>query len=245
MVMRRFGYKQASLLDFCSTARARFFSARCPGPQLFSLSDRPVCNRQRTWISRNRANPLIAQLGAPESAVRRLNFSQAFIRWAPYRRPGRDLFIFSGVELKPAQIAQLKLAGTYNAYLQQETMRVIVPTSYSGRCPPVAFLIFRTPFPAIAGAQSTSSAEPRGSYRELLRYRISCSPCCAVLLRGRTSGHVELLHSIVQTTPVAGKNCWIFSNWHAGGFGVGRFGSSHWMKTVSASTLMGLFAVAK
>jgi len=28
------------------------------------------------------------------------------------------------------------------------------------------------------------------------------------------------------------------------GFGVGRFGSSHWMKSVSASTLMGLFAVA-
>src|ERR1035437_9585645 len=64
------------------------------------------------------ANPLVAQLGDPESAVRRLNFSQAF---NPIGAISGVLigtvFIFSGVELKPAEVASMKLAGTYSVYL--------------------------------------------------------------------------------------------------------------------------------
>lgn len=74
------------------------------------------------------ANPLIAQLGDPESSVRRLNFSQAFnpIGAITGVLIG-TLFIFSGVELKAPDIARLKQAGTYLAYLHHETMRVVPP----------------------------------------------------------------------------------------------------------------------
>jgi FHS family L-fucose permease-like MFS transporter len=194
------------------------------------------------------ANPLIAQLGAPESAVRRLNFSQAFNPLGAITGVlVGTLFIFSGVELKPAQIVQLKLAGTYNTYLQQETMRVIVPYLVLGVVVLLwAFLIFRTPFPVIAGAQLTSSEEPRGSYRVLLRYphfllAVLAQFCYVGAQVGTWSYFIQYVQDY---TSLPEKTAGYFLTGTLAGFGVGRFGSSQWMKTVSASTLMGLFALA-
>jgi len=74
------------------------------------------------------ANPLVARFGDPDSAERRLNFSQAF------NPPGSIIgaaigtfFIFSGVEKGAAEIAQMKADGTYAAYVHSEILRV-VPT---------------------------------------------------------------------------------------------------------------------
>jgi len=249
MVMRRFGYKtglitglllySAGTLLFLPAAGARSYS-------LFLIALFVIASG--LGFLETGANPLIAQLGAPESAVRRLNFSQAFNPLGAITGVlVGTLFIFSGVELKPAQIAQLKLAGTYNAYLQQETMRVIVPYLVLGAVVLLwAFLIFRTPFPAIAGAQSTSSAEPRGSYRELLRYphfllAVLAQFCYVGAQVGTWSYFIQYVQDY---TSLPEKTAGYFLTGTLAGFGVGRFGSSHWMKTVSASTLMGLFAVA-
>ena len=74
------------------------------------------------------ANPFIAVLGDPRTSERRLNFSQAF---NPLGAVGGVLagtiFIFSGIELKPVEIETMKAAGKYEAYLQHETMRVVMP----------------------------------------------------------------------------------------------------------------------
>jgi FHS family L-fucose permease-like MFS transporter len=194
------------------------------------------------------ANPLIAQLGAPESAVRRLNFSQAFNPLGAITGVLiGTLFIFSGVELKAPDIARLKLAGTYDAYLHHETMRVVPPYMAIGAVVLLwAFLIYRTPFPAVAGAQSTSSEEPRGSYRELLRYphfllAVLAQFCYVGAQVGTWSYFIQYVQDY---TSLPEKTAGYFLTGTLAGFGVGRFGSSHWMKTVSASTLMGLFAVA-
>jgi FHS family L-fucose permease-like MFS transporter len=194
------------------------------------------------------ANPLIAQLGAPESAVRRLNFSQAFNPLGAITGVLiGTLFIFSGVELKAPDIARLKLAGTYDAYLHHETMRVVPPYMAIGAVVLLwAFLIYRTPFPAVAGAQSTSSEEPRGSYRELLRYphfllAVLAQFCYVGAQVGTWSYFIQYLQDY---TSLPEKTAGYFLTGTLAGFGVGRFGSSHWMKAVSASTLMGLFAVA-
>jgi len=249
MVMRRFGYKtglitglllySAGTLLFLPAAGARSYS-------LFLIALFVIASG--LGFLETGANPLIAQLGAPESAVRRLNFSQAFNPLGAITGVlVGTLFIFSGVELKPAQIAQLKLAGTYNAYLQQETMRVIVPYLVLGAVVLLwAFLIFRAPFPAIAGAQSTGSAEPRGSYRELLRYphfllAVLAQFCYVGAQVGTWSYFIQYVQDY---TSLPEKTAGYFLTGTLAGFGVGRFGSSHWMKTVSASTLMGLFAVA-
>jgi FHS family L-fucose permease-like MFS transporter len=194
------------------------------------------------------ANPLIAQLGAPESAVRRLNFSQAFNPLGAITGVLiGTLFIFSGVELKAPDIARLKLAGAYDAYLHHETMRVVPPYMAIGAVVLLwAFLIFRTPFPAVAGPQSTGSEEPRGSYRELLRYphfllAVLAQFCYVGAQVGTWSYFIQYVQDY---TSLPEKTAGYFLTGTLAGFGVGRFGSSHWMKAVSASTLMGLFAVA-
>jgi FHS family L-fucose permease-like MFS transporter len=249
MVMRRFGYKTGLItgLLLYSTGTFLFLPAALARSYSLFLIALFVIASGLGFLETG-ANPLIAQLGAPESAVRRLNFSQAFNPLGAITGVlVGTLFIFSGVELKPAQIAQLKLAGTYNAYLQQETMRVIVPYLVLGAVVLLwAFLIFRTPFPAIAGAQSTSSAEPRGSYRELLRYphfllAVLAQFCYVGAQVGTWSYFIQYVQDY---TSLPEKTAGYFLTGTLAGFGVGRFGSSHWMKTVSASTLMGLFAVA-
>src|SRR5229473_169661 len=64
------------------------------------------------------ANPFIAQFGDPATSEQRLNFSQSF------NPPGTIVgvligsqFIFSGVEKTAPEIAQMRAAGTYHAYL--------------------------------------------------------------------------------------------------------------------------------
>jgi FHS family L-fucose permease-like MFS transporter len=249
VVMRRFGYKTGLITGLLLYSSGTFLflpAAHARSYTLFLLALFVIASG--LGFLETGANPLIAQLGAPESAVRRLNFSQAFNPLGAITGVlSGTLFIFSGVELKPAQIAQLKLAGTYNAYLQQETMRVIVPYLVLGVVVLLwAFLIYRTPFPAIAGAQSTNSDEPRGSYRELLRYphfllAVLAQFCYVGAQVGTWSYFIQYVQDY---THMPEKIAGYFLTGTLAGFGVGRFGSSHWMKVVSASRLMGLFAAA-
>ena len=74
------------------------------------------------------SNPFIAQLGDPDSSERRLNFSQAFNPFGAITGAlVGTIFIFSGVELTPAEIAARQAQHTYQAYLQSETLRVVRP----------------------------------------------------------------------------------------------------------------------
>jgi FHS family L-fucose permease-like MFS transporter len=126
-------------------------------------------------------------------------------------------------------------------------MRVVPPYMAIGAVVLLwAFLIFRTPFPAVAGPQSTGSEEPRGSYRELLRYphfllAVLAQFCYVGAQVGTWSYFIQYVQDY---TSLPEKTAGYFLTGTLAGFGVGRFGSSHWMKAVSASTLMGLFAVA-
>ena len=249
MVMRRFGYKTGLITGLLLYSTGTFLflpAAEARSYSLFLIALFVIASG--LGFLETGANPLIAQLGAPESAVRRLNFSQAFNPLGAITGVlVGTLFIFSGVELKPSQIQQLKVAGTYNAYLQQETMRVIVPYLVLGAVVLLwAFLIYRTPFPAIAGPQSTTSAEPRGSYRELLRYphfllAVVAQFCYVGAQVGTWSYFIQYVQDY---TSLPEKTAGYFLTGTLAGFGVGRFGSSHWMKVVSASRLMGLFALA-
>ena len=118
------------------------------------------------------SNPLIAQMGEPESAVRRLNFSQAF---NPFGSIAGVLigtvFIFSGVELTTRRVAAEEAGGNLRRLSAHETLRVVAPYIVLGAVVLFwAFLIWRTPFPAVAVSRSSDSDEPQGSFRDLLRY---------------------------------------------------------------------------
>ena len=249
IVMRRFGYKtglvtglvlySAGTLCFLPAAMERSY-----GMFLFAL----FVIASGLGFLETGANPLIAQLGDAGSAVRRLNFSQAFNPLGAITGVLiGTLFIFSGVELKAPQIAQMKLLGTYDVYLQHETMRVIAPYLVLGAVVLVwAMLILRTPFPAVAGPQAQGTNEPQGRYRDLLRYphflfAVVAQFCYVGAQVGTWSYFIQYVQDY---THLPEKTAGYLLTGTLAGFGVGRFASSHWMKHVRANRLMALFALA-
>ena len=249
IVMRRFGYKtglvtglvlySAGTLCFLPAAMERSY-----GMFLFAL----FVIASGLGFLETGANPLIAQLGDAGSAVRRLNFSQAFNPLGAITGVLiGTLFIFSGVELKAPQIAQMKLLGTYDVYLQHETMRVIAPYLVLGAVVLVwAMLILRTPFPAVAGPQAQGTNEPQGRYRDLLRYphflfAVVAQFCYVGAQVGTWSYFIQYVQDY---THLPEKTAGYLLTGTLAGFGVGRFASSHWMKRVRANRLMALFAFA-
>ena len=118
--MRRWGYKAGFVVGLTAFAVGSFLfwpaaNAQSYGFFLFALF---VIAAGASCLE-TASNPFIAQLGAPESAELRLNFSQAF---NPLGSIAGVLvgttFIFSGIELNPAQINQMRAAHTYQAYLR-------------------------------------------------------------------------------------------------------------------------------
>lgn len=118
------------------------------------------------------SNPFIAQLADPDSSERRLNFSQAFNPLgASTAALIGTVFIFSGVELNPQEIAARQAAHTYQAYLRFETLRVVRPYLVIGIVAVVwALLILRTEFPVITSEDEADHSE-HGSFRQLLGQR--------------------------------------------------------------------------
>lgn len=171
LLMRRWGYKAGILAGLCifGIGTLLFWPAAVVGhyaPFLLALF---VVGCGSATLE-TAANPFIAQFGPAETSERRLNFAQAF------NPPGTitgvlvgTYFIFSGVELPAAKVAQMKAAGTYAPYLHTEIMRV-VPTYVVLGCVVLlwALLIGITRFPAMA-TQADDDAD-RGSFAALKHY---------------------------------------------------------------------------
>ena len=173
LLMRRFGYKTGLLTGLCVFAAGTllFWPAAVIGqytPFLIALFA-VGCGSS---ILETAANPFIAQFGDPATSERRLNFAQAF------NPPGSitgvllgTWFIFSGIEKSPAEVAGMKAAGTYAAYLHSEIMRVVPTYVLLGAVVLLlAFAISRTRFPALLDTASTDRNEPPSSFAALLKY---------------------------------------------------------------------------
>jgi FHS family L-fucose permease-like MFS transporter len=248
MVMERRGYKfglVAGLLLF-ATGTFLFLPAASAASYIMFLIALFVIASGLAFLETG-ANPLVALMGSRESAVRRLNFAQAF------NPIGSILgvligtkFIFSGIELKDAEIVKLKQAGTYAAYLHQETMRIVPPYILLGVVVVIwAILIAFTKFPDIAGARASDSIDPRGSYRELLRYphflfAVVAQFCYVGAQVGTWSYFIQYVQDY---THLPERAAGYFLTGTLAGFGVGRFSSSYLMTLIRPSTLMGLYAV--
>ena len=248
LIMRRFGYKTGLLTGLLLYSMGTFMflpAANARSYVLFLLALFVIASG--LGFLETGSNPLIAQMGEPESAVRRLNFSQAFNPLGSIVGVLiGTLFIFSGIELKPAEIAHMRALGTYDAYLQHETMRVIAPYLVLGAVVLVwAFLIWRTPFPAVAVSRSSDSGEPQGRYSDLLRYpnflfAVFAQFCYVGAQVGTWSYFIQYVQDY---THLPEKAAGYFLTGTLAGFGVGRFSSSWAMKRVYPGTLMGLFAM--
>lgn len=247
-VMRRYGYKSGLLVGLVLYSLGTFLFLPAAASRqywLFLLALFVIASG--LGFLETGANPLVAQLGDPESAVRRLNFSQAF---NPLGAIAGVLigtvFIFSGVELKAPQISLLKAAGTYDVYLRHETLRAAPPYLILGGVVLMwAFLILRTPFPAIASASETDAEGTRRSYRALLNYphfllAVFAQFCYVGAQVGTWSYFIQYVQDY---THLPEKTAGYLLTGTLAGFAAGRFASSHWMKVIQANILMGLFAL--
>ena len=248
LVMRRYGYKTglvSGLLLFGAGAML-FWPAAVVQRYGFFLFALFVIAGGLAFLETG-ANPLMTVLGDPRTSEQRLNFAQAFNPLGCIAGVvAGTVFIFSGIELQPAQIASLKTAGTYQAYLQHETLRVVRPYVVLG-CIVFFFavLIVRTKFPKIAEEPDSDSDQPQGSFRELLRYPHFVQGVLAQFFYiGAQVGTWSYFITYVQDyTHLPEKTAGYFLTGTLVIFTIGRFLATYLMKFIEPSKLMGIYSI--
>ncbi|MGA7318692.1 MAG: L-fucose:H+ symporter permease [Silvibacterium sp.] len=250
MLMRRAGYKTGIVtgLILFGMGTFLFWPAALADRYGFFLMALFVIASGLAFLE-TASNPFIAELGDPESSERRLNFSQAFNPIGAISGVFiGTTFIFSGVELSPAQISALQASHKYAAYLRGETLRVVKPYLVLGA---VAFIlaaiIARVRFPETRSSSATAGKGSGGSRPlHLLRRPFFMFSVAAQFLYvgaqvGTWSYFIQYVQDYThQTAKVAGY----FLTGSLVAFAVGRFGSSWLMRFVSPGRLMGFYSLA-
>jgi FHS family L-fucose permease-like MFS transporter len=248
LVMRRWGYKTGMLMGLMlfGVGLVLFWPAALIGrypPFLVALYT-VGCGLS---VLETACNPFVAQFGPPPTSERRLNFAQSF------NPPGTILgvwigrqFILSGVELTKAQVAAMKAAGTYNAYLHGEIMRV-VPTyvAFGGVVLLFALLLSRMKFPRMASEHEGESGG-QGSFGALLHYpqlwfAVAANVCN---VGGQICMWSNIIFYMKAYTPVSEKTAANYIIYSLVAMLVGRFASTPLMKFVSPSRLLGIYGTA-
>jgi MFS transporter, FHS family, L-fucose permease len=247
LIMRRRGYKFGLVtgLFLYVIGTLLFWPAAIVGQYGFFLMALFVIAAGLAFLETG-ANPFIAQLGDPATSERRLNFSQAFNPLGAITGALiGTVFIFSGVELSKQQAGVMKGAGTYQAYLHHETLRVIRPYMVLAAVVFVlALLIIRTKFPQVAGEGAAETAAGRG-FRELFRFPHYIAAVAAQFFYvGAQVGTWSYFIQYIQAyTHQPEKTAGYFLTGTLVAFCIGRFTSTYLMKFVRPSLLMGAFAV--
>ena len=248
LLMRKVGYKTGFVVGLLlfGTGCFLFWPAALAGRYGFFLCALFVIASGLSFLE-TASNPFIAQLGHPDTSERRLNFSQAFnpIGAITGALIG-TVFIFSGVELTPQEIAAKKAQGLYEFYLRTETLRVIKPYLVIGVVAIFwAILIVRTKFPAIL-SEHESSAGDHGHFKELFRYpHFVWAVVAQFLYVGAQVGTWSYIIQYVQeSTHEPEKIAGYFLTGTLAAFGVGRFASAYLMRTIAPHKLMGAYSLA-
>ncbi len=246
LLMRKLGYKFgfiAGLLLY-GTGTILFWPAAIVGQYWFFLMALFVIATGLSFLE-TASNPFIAQMGSPETSEQRLNFSQAFNPLGAITGVfiGK-IFIFSGIELRPDEIAAKQAAGTYKAYLTFETMRVVKPYLVLGAVVLMwAVLILLKKFPPVRSEHEDGG--DHGHIRDLLKHRHFM---LAVLAQfsyvgaqvGTWSYLIQYVQDNMHLPEKSAANYLIIS---LVAFGIGRFISTALMRVVRPNLLMGSYAV--
>ena len=246
-LMRRVGYKPGFVIGLLlfGAGAFLFWPAAIAGSYGFFLFALFVIASGLSFLE-TASNPFIAQLGDQDSSERRLNFAQAF---NPLGAISGALigtvFIFSGVELTPQQIAAQQASHTYEAYLRSETLRVVKPYIVIGAIALVwAVLIVRTKFPSIHAEHENESGD-RGHFRDLFRYpHFLFAVLAQFFYVGAQVGTWSYFITYVQEyTHQSEKVAGYFLTGTLAAFGIGRFASAWLMRFISPSKLMGAYSI--
>ena len=248
LLMRRFGYKAGLVtgLMLFALGALLFWPAAVVGKFGMFLFALFVIASGASFLETG-ANPFIATLGDAETSERRLNFSQAFNPLGAISGVGiGTIFILSGVEHGSEKIEAMKMAGTYEAYLHSETLRVIAPYAVLGI---VVFLwgliILITKFPD-PHPDDILAKNNKGRVGHLFKYphfyKGVLAQFCYVgaqvgtwsffiqYIQDYTGEHEKLAGTLLTGTLVA--------------FAVGRFSATWFMKFIKPARLMGIYGTA-
>src|SRR3979490_442904 len=247
-LMPRVGYKSGFVIGlFVFGAGAfLFWPAALAGSYAFFLLALFVIASGLSFLE-TASNPFIAQLGDPDSSERRLNFAQAFNPLGAITGALiGTVFIFSGIELTPQQVAMQQASHTYDAYLRSETLRVVKPYLVIGAIALVwAVLILRTEFPSIHSEHENESGD-RGHLRDLFRYpHFLFAVVAQFFYVGAQVGTWSYFITYVQEyAHQSEKIAGYFLTGTLAAFGVGRFASAWLMRFIVPAKLMGAYCVA-
>ena len=248
LVMKRFGYKTGLVIGLFlySTGTFLFWPAALSQRYGFFLLALFVIASGASFLETG-SNSFIALLGDPRSSERRLNFSQAF---NPVGAVSGVLvgtvFIFSGVELSQQQVAALKAAGTYAAYLHKETLRVGPPYLVLGTLIFIwALLILKTKFPKVAEEADPADGRSHGKAKDLIHYPHFVRGVFAQFLYvGAQVGTWSYFIQYIQDyTHRPEKIAGYFLTGTLVAFGIGRFTATYLMKFVPPTRLMGVYGI--
>ena len=246
LLMRKLGYKFGFItgLLLYGIGTILFWPAALVGQYWFFLMALFVIATGLSFLE-TASNPFIAQMGSPETSEQRLNFSQAFNPLGSITGVfiGK-VFIFSGIELRPDEIAARQAAGTYKAYLTFETMRVVKPYLFLGAVVLAwAVPILLKKFPAVRSEHEDSG--DHGHFRDLLKHRhFKLAVLAQFMYVGAQVGTWSYLIQYVQdNTQLPEKSAANYLIVSLVAFGVGRFVSTALMRVVRPNLLMGSYAV--
>lgn len=248
ILMRRRGYKAGFLtgLMLYASGCILFLPAAYAGRYGFFLTALFIVASGLSFLE-TAANPFIARLGPAATSERRLNIAQAF------NPVGAILgvlvgsrFILSGIELAPAQVESMKAAGTYVAYLHQETLRVVAPyLVLAGIVIVWAILIAVTKFPATARV-NPHEGQPTGNWTALLRqgHFLFSLPAQFMYVGAQVGTWSYFIQYAQEYTRVPERTAGLLLTCTLGAFALGRSSSAYLMRRVSPSRLMAFYAAA-
>jgi FHS family L-fucose permease-like MFS transporter len=247
LLMRKWGYKAGMVtgLMLFGGGMILFWPAAVSGQYLPFLVALFTVGSGASFLE-TAANPFIAQFGDPATSEQRLNFSQSF------NPPGTIVgvligarFIFSGVEKTAPEIAEMRAAGTYQAYLHTEIMRV-VPTylAFGGVVLLCAFILSRMTFPSMH-SEHEGEAGDHGSFRQLFQYphlwfAVAANFCN---VGAQISSWSSLIPYMKQFTTVSERHAAYYLTGVLVALAVGRFVSTPLMKYVLPSRMLGIYGV--
>jgi FHS family L-fucose permease-like MFS transporter len=248
LLMRKWGYKAGMVTGLClfGGGMVLFWPAAISGQYLPFLVALFTVGSGASFLE-TAANPFIAQFGDPMTSEQRLNFSQSF------NPPGTIIgvligsqFIFSGVEKAAPEIAQMRAAGTYQAYLHTEIMRV-VPTylTFGAVVLLCAFILSRMTFPSMH-SEHEGEAGDHGSFAQLFHYPHLWFAVLANFCNvgAQISSWSSLIPYMKQFTTVSERHAAYYLTGVLVALAVGRFVSTPLMKYVSPSRMLGIYGVA-
>jgi FHS family L-fucose permease-like MFS transporter len=247
VIMRRAGYKAGLVIGLVlyGAGCILFYPAAHVGQYWFFLTALFVIASGLAFLETG-ASPFIIQIGDAETAAQRVNFSQSF---NPLGSITAVLigsrFIFSGIELKPDQAAALQAAGTYQAYLKSETLRVVTPYLALGSLVLLwALLIARTKFPHTGMDYSKNTLEHDVSKPLWKRKHFVLAVVAQFLYVGAQVGAWSWQIPYVQTyTGMGERKAGYLLTAALVAFTTGRFFSTWLLRHVRASKLLGVYAI--